>query len=161
MDYQLKPLGKTCAATGQPLAPGHVCHSVVLERDGRFVRMDYSDAGWKGPPANAIGYWKSRVPAPQHPHRVDPAALMRYFEQLSEESSPLQETSRFVAALLLLKLRRLKLDDVRRDDDGEFLQLSGTHGEGSFEVRHLQIPEAELAELQQHLKAQLAAEWAN
>lgn len=160
MDYQLKPLGKTCAATGQPLAPGSLCHSVVIERDGQFVRQDYSEAGWQGPPANAVGYWQLRVPQPKQARSVDPDALMRYFEQLCEEASPSQDVNRYVSALLLLKLKRLTLDDVRTTDgDGEFLLVSGTRGEGVFEVRRLELPDDELCHLQQALKNQLAAEW--
>ena len=158
MDYQLKPLGKACAATGQPLAPGSVCHSVVVERNGQFVRLDYAAEGWKGPPADAISYWQTRVAASKHPQQIDPDALMRYFEQLCEEGSPNCDVDRYVSVLMLLRLKRLRLDDARCDDDGEFLVLSGLRGEGTFEVRRLQIPDDELAGLQQQLKAQLAGE---
>lgn len=159
MDYQLKPLGKTCASTGQPLTPGTVCHSVVVEREGRLLRLDYSEAGWQGPPPDAIGYWRTVVPPVEPARRIDPDSLMRYFEQLSEEASPRAETMRYVAALLLLKWKRLKLDDVRTDEEGEWLLLSGTRGEGVFEVRNLQLPDAELARLQHELKTQLSEEW--
>ena len=103
MDYQFKPLGKVCAASGQPLIPGHWCHSVVVERQGQQLRLDYAEESWTGPPADALGYWKSRVPFPKNPQaiKVDPDALLRYFEQLSEEASPNQESQRYVSALLL------------------------------------------------------------
>lgn len=161
MDYQLKPLGKTCTATGQPLAPGSLCHSVLIERQGQFVRLDYSEAGWKGPPEQAIGHWIVEVPALKNvgAQRVDPDALLQYFEQLCEEASPSQEANRYVSALLLLKLKRLKMDDVRRDDDGEWLILSGVRGEGPFEIRNLEMPDGDLVALQQQLKASLATEW--
>lgn len=159
MDYQLKPLGKTCASTGQPLIPGTVCHSVVVERDGRLVRLDYSEAGWQGPPPDALGYWRTVVPPVEPARRIDPDSLMRYFEQLSEEASPRAEILRYVAALLLLKWKRLKLDDVRGDEEGEWLLLSGSRGEGVFEVRNLQLPDAELARLQHELKTHLSEEW--
>ena len=45
------------------------------------------------------------------------------------------------------------------DEDGSVLVLEGLHGEGLFEVRNLQLPDAESAALQQELKQQLAAEW--
>lgn len=162
MDYQLKPLGKTCSATGQPLAPGSLCHSVLIERQGQFVRLDYSESGWKGPPEGAIGHWVTEVPLVKNPgaQRVDPDALLQYFEQLCEEASPSQEANRYVSALLLLKLKRLKMDDVRHDEDGEWLILSGVRGEGPFEVRHLDMPDDELLGLQQQMKASLATEWA-
>lgn len=161
MDYHFKPLGKTCAATGQPLAPGSWCHSVVVERNGQQQRLDYSTSAWQGPPADAVGYWRTRVPLPRNPQaiRIDPDALMRYFEQLTEEASPNQEPQRYVAALLLLKHKRLKLVDVLTADDGQRLLLEGLHGEGVFEVADLQLPDAAASELQQALKTQLAMEW--
>ncbi len=161
MDYHIKPLGKTCAATGQPLSPGSWCHSVVVERQGQQLRLDYADDAWQGPPPDAIGHWRIQVPLPKNPNaiKVDPDALMSYFEQLSEEASPGQEAQRYVSALLLLKLKRLRLEDVRRDDAGSFLILEGMHGEGLFEVANLQLPDEDATRLQQELKLQLAAEW--
>lgn len=161
MDFHFKPLGKTCAATGRPLVPGSWCHSVVVERNGQQQRLDYSAEVWQGPPSDAIGYWRVRVPMPKSPQsiRIDPDALMQYFEQLSEEASPNQESQRYVSTLLLLKMKRLKLVDIQESDDGPILLLEGLHGEGVFEVRDLQLSDADAAALQQELKTQLMAEW--
>lgn len=161
MDYDLKPLGKTCSQTGKPLQPGSLCHSVVVERNGQLLRLDFSSEGWQGPPEGALGHWTTRVPKPRHEdaQRIDPDVLMRYFEQLQEDAAPRQDGAKYVAALLLLKQRRLRLDDVRQTDDGEFLVVSGLRGEGTFEVRNLQLPDAETQQLQQELRAQFAMEW--
>lgn len=161
MDFQFKPLGKTCAASGKPLVPGSWCHCVVVERQGQQQRFDYSEAAWQGPPPDAIGHWRVQVPLPRNPNaiRLDPDALMRYFEQLSEEANPNREPQRYVSSLLLLKLKRLRLEDIREDDDGSVLRLEGVHGEGCFEVRNLQLPDQEAVQLQQELKSQLATEW--
>jgi hypothetical protein len=162
MDFQFKPLGKTCAGTGRPLVPGSWCHSVLVERQGQQQRLDYAAEAWNGPPTDAIGHWRSRVPLPKNPQalRVDPDALWRYFEQLCEEASPSQDPQRYIAALLLLKLKRLRLDDVIAHDDGSILVLEGVHGEGMFEVPNLALPDAESSNLQQQLKVHLATEWA-
>ncbi|MDZ4685158.1 MAG: hypothetical protein SH850_08710 [Planctomycetaceae bacterium] len=161
MEYQLKPPGKTCAASGQPLVPGSVCHSVVVERQGQLVRLDYSSDHWAGPPADAVGHWTAQVPAPKYgtQTKVDPDALMRFFEQLCEEQSPNQDEQRYVSALLLLKLKKLRLNDVRHDEEAAWLLLEGTHGEGNYEVRNLELSDADTGRLQQALKAQLATEW--
>src|SRR5665213_3654441 len=101
MDYHLKPLGKVCSATGKPLAPGSVCHSVLVERNGSLVRLDFSADGWTGPPQGHLGHWMVDVPASADPKltRIDPEVAMRYFEQLSEEASPIHEKTRYALAL--------------------------------------------------------------
>src|SRR5262245_767266 len=98
MDYHLKPPGKTCAATGRPLVPGAVCHSVLVDQEGSLVRLDYSDDGWQGPPAGHVGYWRTIVPAARdaNAQRLDPETALRYFEQLSEEANPAHDRQRYV-----------------------------------------------------------------
>lgn len=161
MDYHLKPLGKVCAATGKPFVPGTVCHSVVVEKDGQLVRLDFSAEGWKGPPQGHLGYWTVDVPAAVDPNtqRIDPEVAMRYFEQLSEEASPVHEMTRYVLALVLLQQRKLRLENVRFDDDEEMLELSGIHGEGNFEVQNFHLDDTETKRMQNELKTQLAMEW--
>lgn len=161
MDYRFKPPNKTCAATGRPLVPGSTCHSVLIEKEGDQVRIDFSDEGWTGPPAGHVGYWKTTVPVALDPkaRRLDPETAQRYFEQLSEEASPVHDQQRYVLALVLLQQRRLRLDNTRSDGDDEILELSGRHGEGTFEVRNLNLPDAETQQLQAELKAHLATEW--
>jgi len=161
MDYRLKPPSKMCAGTGKPLVPGSTCHSVLIEKDGDQVRLDFSDEGWTGPPAGHVGYWKTTIPAmlDAKAQRLDPESAQRYFEQLCEEASPVHDQQRYVLALVLLQQRRLRLDNTRHDGDDEILELSGRHGEGNFEVRNLNLPEAETQQLQAELKAHLATEW--
>jgi hypothetical protein len=105
MEYHFKPPSKTCAATGRPLAPGSVCHSVLIEKNGSLARFDYSAEGWQGPPPGHVGYWKTVVPVTTDPkaHRLDPETALRYFEQLCEEANPDSIRQRYVLALFLLQ----------------------------------------------------------
>jgi len=161
MDYHVKPLGKICAATGKPLAPGSTCHSVLMEKEGNLVRLDFSADAWTGPPAGHLAHWTAEVPAAIDPNtqRIDPEVALRYFEQLSEEASPVHERTRYVLALVLLQQRKLRLENVRFESDDEVLELSGVHGEGNFEVRNYHLDDTETQRLQSELKVQLAQEW--
>ena len=159
MDYQLKPLGKTCSATGKPLVPGAMCRSAVVEQNGQMIRLDYSLEGWTGPPPNAIGFWLTQAPEQTGPPKLDPEQLMRYFEQLTEEASPSQDQTRYLLAMMLLHQRRLRLEEIRSDESDEILVLSGMRGEGTFEAPNLKLADADVAERQTQLRRQLAAEW--
>lgn len=161
MDYHLKSIGKTCAATGQELTPGSECYSVLVEENGQHVRKDFAAAAWTGPPVGTLAFWKATVPTPEQrkPHPLDADALMRYFEQLSEAANPAQEKLKYVLALLLLQKRRLKIEGSRRDGEIELIQFVGSHGEGPYEVRNQQLQEAEISRLQAELNLQLTREW--
>lgn len=157
MDYVVRPIGKTCEATGESLVPGDVCHSLLIERDGRIVRLDYSDAGWSGAPAGSIANWKTTVPDHHaaKPRALDPESLFHCFEQMCEDANPGQDKLRYVFALMLLQKRRLKIEGTRREDDTEYLELFGVQGEGPFEVRDYELDLNEIDELQMEFNGQL------
>ena len=126
-----------------------------------MVRLDYSQAGWTGPPESAVGEWKLQVPesTTQGPKKIDPEGLMQYFEQLYETPNQTQEKFLYVLALFLVQKRRLKLDGSRKDDSASYLQLTGTHGEGSFEIRDQDLDASEVEQLQQQLNTQFLEDW--
>lgn len=161
MEYKVRPLGKTCAATGEPLLPGGRVYSVLTEQDGILERRDYSASAWQGPPSGAIGYWQCVVPTPE----VKPASawdtetLLALFEKLYDEGEESQQKTLYVLALLLLQRRRLKLEGARNTDGTEQLELYGSRGEGPYEVRDQQLSQEEIHELQHALSVQLSTDW--
>lgn len=162
MDYHLKPLSKKCAQTGEELVPGTVCYSVLIEENDEMVRLDFSEAGrklWQGEP---IGAWQCIVPEPiiNKKPTIDADGLMAYFDQMTEDANPAQEKLRYVLALLLLQKRRVRLEGSHHDGKDEYIQVSGSQGEGMYEVRDFQLEEDEMHELQESLNAHLMQEWA-
>ena len=162
MEYQVRPIGKTCSVTGEPLQPGAICYSVLVDHDGALERQDISAAAWTGPPTGTIGLWKRVVPPPKETRTspLDPREMQAYFEQLVEEAQPAREKLVYVLALFLLQKRRLQLDGSRTDGECEYLMLSGTDGSGPFEVRDQQLSGEEIAALQQELSTSIASAWA-
>lgn len=160
-EYQVRPLGKKCAATGAELVPGSVCWSALIDKDGELERQDFSADAWQGPPEKSVATWQCVVPKAAETKRnlFDPQSLMSFFEQLTEDAQPGQDPLRYVLALLLLQKRVLRLDGSRDSNGDEFLQLSGVHGEGAWEVRDLDLTDEEMHALQAELSARLAAEW--
>lgn len=163
MDYHLKPIGKKCSQSGEDLVPGSICHSVVIEQDGEIVRLDFSEAGWAQWEGETVATWTNVVPEPvaSKKQTIDANELMAYFDQMTEDANPAQEKLRYVLALLLLQKRRVRLDGSRGDGNEEYLQLSGSQGEGMYEVRDFQLEEDEMHELQESLNAHLMQEWSS
>ncbi|MFK7819554.1 MAG: hypothetical protein AB8G99_12620 [Planctomycetaceae bacterium] len=153
MDYNIKPLGRTCSRTGEPLAPGSLCYSALVLEQGELVRQDFSEEGWSGPPENALAHWRAATPdaVEEKVNPLDPDVLFEYFERLSEEPNELQEKMRYVLALLLVRKRRLQIEGTRTDDDESYLMFAGVRGEGNFEVRDPDLSDSEIEELQVQL----------
>ena len=157
MSFQFRPIGKNCAATGEPLPPGTMCYSVLVEREGKLVRFDYAEDAWTEPPEDAIGVWRAAVPEAEvvTSKPMEPHEMMAFFEQLSESPNHAQQRLQYVLALLLMRKRRLSLEGSETDGDVEYLRFQGTHGEGSFLVRDHNLSDAEIQQLQSELDQQI------
>lgn len=160
MEYQFKPVSKTCHASGNLLEPGSTCYSVIVEENGKLTRLDYSSEAWQGPPEDAVGYWQTSIPEENAGERkvIDPNTLMAQLEQLCEEANPLREQMTYVLALLLVQKRRLQIDETETTEDGEMLIFSGRRGEGPFRIRDQQLSQDEIRRLQNELQRELLAE---
>lgn len=127
-EYQIQASTRRCAVTGRELQPGEGCYSVLLDEGGSFVRKDYSEPAWQGPPPGTFSFWKTRVaagPASKRPP-MDDELLLECFHRLEGELEPRKRSFRFVLALLLVRRRRLRLEDTRQEDGQELLTLRCT-----------------------------------
>jgi hypothetical protein len=128
-DYQLQAPTRRCHVTGRELRPGEKYFSALLDEAGRFVRRDFAPDAWVGPPENAIGHWAARVPkdgqAPKRPP-IDDDLLAECFHRLDGATDPSRVQFRYVVALLLMRRKRFKFEDVTKDAAGETLLLRDT-----------------------------------
>ena len=123
--YPIQSHTRVCAATGRALLPGQRYYSALFDEAGQFVRKDYAVEAWSGPPANAMAFWSGCVPEINQKRRLvfDDELLLECFTRLADDADPARVRFRYVLALLLLRRKRLKFDDIRRDDGQEYLQL--------------------------------------
>ncbi|MEM9701288.1 MAG: hypothetical protein AAF907_02440, partial [Planctomycetota bacterium] len=101
-------MSKTCAATGKPFPPGAAVRSVLVDRDGAQVRLDYLLREWSEPPAGAIGHWAVRAPdaspdADAVPLDADELlALLDSLGDMADAANDRQQRIRYAVSLLLL-----------------------------------------------------------
>ncbi|RMG40457.1 MAG: hypothetical protein D6725_03365 [Planctomycetota bacterium] len=153
-----RPVGKRCFATGQAFAPGQRVISELIERDdGSLERRDYLPDAFPGPGDATIGYWETHVPDAARNRRRSTEELFDYFERLHEQEQPADDRLVFVLALLLLQKKRLVLD-TEVSEDGEFMTLVGSQGEGPYRIRCVELSDEEIEELQRTVLAVIDAE---
>lgn len=151
LDYQVQPSTRRCCVSGRELQPGEKCFSVLLDEAGKLVRKDFAADSWQGPPPGAFSFWVGRVPVPQSRRRppIDDDLLLSCFERLDGEQEPGRVGFRYVLALLLLRRRRFRLDEISQESGQEILELRCTRTGASHRVVNPGLTEEEMEVVQE------------
>lgn len=153
MEYQISENTRRCAATDRPLEPGEKIFSVLLDEDARLVRKDFCREAWQGPPEGAFSFWMGKVPTANEKRklRIDDELLVECFNRLEGETDANKVNFRYVVALLLLRRKRFKFEESRRQDDHEVLSLLCTKTRTKVEVVNPRLTEEEMAAVQEEV----------
>ncbi len=152
-DYHLSGNTRRCASTGQELRVGDRYFGVLLVEGDKFVRKDYSESAWQGPPEGALGYWKSRVVEGQTNRRppIDDDMLVECFQQLEGQTDPSKLAFRYVLALLLMRRKRLRLEGSRLEGQQEILLMRDTRKGERFQVVDPALSDHDLESVQDEI----------
>ena len=157
MDYDLQRCSRACSKTGRELAPGEVVYSMLIAEGSGVARRDFGAEAWEGPPAEAIGWWKSKIPMPESKKGWAPNDVMLdLFEQL--ESQPDKQDMRYVLGLLLVRRRVLRVEDMVSDETGESQVLYCPRREMQYTVRVTMPDDARAQKIQDELAKLLSVE---
>jgi hypothetical protein len=148
--YAIQGPARQCTASGRALQPGEQFYSALLDEDGRFVRKDYAADAWPGPPPGAIAHWAGRIPAsgPAKRPTFNDELLADCFEHLAGAAEPAQRNFRYVLALWLMRRKRFKFEDVRRDGEQDLLCVRDARSGARHEVPDPRLSEAEMQAVQ-------------
>lgn len=152
MDYDIHKSTRTCATSGREIAAGETFYSVLVRAGAEVQRLDYSTEAWSGPPAEAIGWWKSVMDdrEAKKPKLAPSEVLLELFREL--EGSPERADLRYVLSLLLVRRRLLRLEDtIRESPDVETMAMYCPRDEQTYRVKAVVPDERRTAEIQDYL----------
>jgi hypothetical protein len=152
MDYEVQRCSRCCAGSGRELAPGEGFYSVLVAEGAELRRYDYSTEMWKGPPKEAIGWWKSQIPDPHsgQRHWAPNDVMLQFFDELAQQ--PERQEFRYVLALLLVRRRVMRLEDSLVDAEGrEVMVLYCPRREAAYQVPVVMPEQLRIEEIQQEL----------
>ena len=159
MDYEIQRCTRHCSVTERDLAPGEYFYSALVSDGAEMERLDYSIDAWSGPPQNAVGWWKSRMPvANEKRMRWAPNDVMlEFFGQL--EQQPDKQDMRYVLALLLVRRRVMRLEERELGENGaEILVLYCPRRETTYRVPESAPEDSRIDEIQEELARLLFAD---
>jgi len=107
--FKVNRCTRQCHKLQRPLREGEWYYSVVLPGEDEMERRDYAAEAWEGPPEEAIGWWKNRIPPAGEKKLVlaPKEVLIDLLRQMS--AFPEQAKSRYLLALMLLRKRLIRL----------------------------------------------------
>lgn len=166
-NYEIARSTGTCAATGQPLVPGSPFVAALVEQEGDegLLRLDYSAEAWdRGerpkPPLLLFGYWRGRYEPGEIRRKplIESGSLFELFEQLEDAQEPSRLAFRYILALLLLRMKTLRLETTRRDHEPPvmILRRAGDALGQVFEVIDPGMNDEQVAQAIEQLSAVMA-----
>jgi hypothetical protein len=156
MDYEIQHSTRRCATTGREFAPGETYYSVLVGEGAELKRYDYAAEAWKGPPEEAIGWWKSQVPQPaaRKKHWAPNDVMLHFWDELAEQTD--KWDMRYVLTLLLVRRRVFRLEEEKRDAGGpELLVVYCPRRETTYEVPAVTPSPPRVEQIQEELAALL------
>jgi hypothetical protein len=153
LDYQIQASSRRCVVSGRELKPGEVYYTVLLDRAGKFIRQDYSVEAWQGCPEDAFSFWKGRILVKEGERKlvIDDELLLECFHRLENDTEPSRQQFRYVVALLLMRRKRFKFEDVRLDNGQERLRLRCTATKALHEVLNPHLTDEQMEAVQEEV----------
>lgn len=150
-----------CAASGEALAPGTPCVSVLRDLgDAGYERLDYAVEAWASGvrPEGEYYFWRTIVPQPNERRAItiDDDVLEEMLVRLEEDTRPERIAFRWLVALMLLRKRRLRHLRVETRDGREtwlFHRRSDGDGAPPIAVVNPHLDEDDLRSLADQLGA--------
>lgn len=156
MDYEVQHSTRCCAATGREFQPGEVYYSALMEDGSKLNRYDYAAEAWQGPPAEAVGWWKSQVPDRNtaRKHWAPNDVMLDFWDQLAVQLD--KQDMRYVLTLLLIRRRVFRLEEEKTDPTGhDSIVVYCPRREATYEVLAIVPEPPRIEEIQQELAALL------
>ena len=107
---------RVCHLTKREFEPNETFYSILYDRDGELLRLDFSLEAWKKPADGCLGWWRSKMPAVAD-KKVKLAPndiLLNLFDSLADQDD--KKEMRYVLTLLLIRRRLFRLEKGAETD---------------------------------------------
>lgn len=135
LDQDITSCSRQCFVSGRAFAGSETYYSELVVENGATVRRDIAAAEWRGPSPGAIAWWRARMPQGDgdKPKLAPHDVLLNLFAELAERSD--EAEFRYLLGLLLIRRRLVKLEETRREAQGEVMVLDCPRRNEQYQLR--------------------------
>lgn len=147
---------KVCAVTGRVFAEGDEYFSALREQGETFARQDFSPEAWQEQNKDEFfSFWRTSLHKNDDRKKgrliIDVEAFYTFFLNLAGEEKNSRKLFRYLIALILVRKRILRLDEVEKFPGGETLVLFDNRSKEECRAEISDAGEAELTAAQEEL----------
>ncbi len=156
IEFDFKRPTRRCSRTEQEIRPGEFFYSALIEGpNGELIRSDFSEQAWEGPPADCIGWWRSRIPSLDQGrvYWVPRSVLLAFFDHVYQQSP--RDSLTYVTALLLVRKKILIWHETLERDGRQVLVIQNPKTKTNYEVESVDLTPPEVEAIQQNLASKL------
>ena len=155
-NWEVSRSHRECAVSGRKFVEGDEFYSALVETDESFERKDFSPEVWGEQNKDGFfSFWRTKLQSSSGKKdrklHIDVEAFYTFFRNLEDTQKPNQMLFRYLIALMLVRKRVLRLDEIEKSSEGEFLLLYDTRQKEECSVTVCDAEEEELAAAQQEL----------
>ena len=157
-DWQMPRRNEACTGCRRAFEVGQPLQAFLYESRAGYERRDYClDCPPPDQPV-ALGFWKTRRPAPptRKTQPFDREAIYALFQQLEDDEEPEKIRLRFVLALLLWRKKVLKFERSEPAGGQEIWQFSVPRTDETHRVPRPALDEDQIERLSTQLEQVLA-----
>lgn len=155
-EWKVNKSQRVCAASGKIFEPGDAFFSALKEEGEGFTRYDYSPEVWDEMEKEAFfSYWKTHLPDRTNERKnrlkIDTEAFYTFFCSLQRKGSS-NSLFTYLLALILIRKRLLRLDEIEKSPDGENLIIYDTREKTELQVKVPEVTETAINEAKKELE---------
>lgn len=156
-EFDIAAPARLCASTGIELHPGDRVVSALVDEAGKFVRRDFAAQAFTEPPAGTIAWWHGRIPTSAKPKKpsYNEDVLLDLFRHLAEATDSARVNFRYVVALLLMRRKRLKFEDLKKVNGQDVLVVRDAKTGTKYDAIDPRLTEDSIVEVQAEVFAAL------
>jgi len=157
-DWNIAKSERCCAGCGRTFAEEEPYYSALFDTETEFERQDFCPGCWAAPDnahrERAFSFWRTEVPKADEPRKVfvDDAVVFDFFARLAdEEAQPVKRNFRYILALMLMRKKKLKFQDVVRENGREYLVLRRSRTREEHRVLNPELSDGEMEQVKSEL----------
>lgn len=147
---------RTCAVTGRVFEEGDEYFSALREQAESFVRQDFSPEAWEQQDKTPFfSFWRTKIQRGDAKKKnrlvIDVEAFYTFFRSLEGEQPAARQIFRYLVALLLVRKRVLRLEEVEKHPEGETMVMYDSRLKQECRVAAPEATPEQLAAAQEEL----------